>query len=288
MAVLIGHASQSETGTINGVPGDTGNEVVTRNWYNGTWGFVAIHPDESVREKIATAIEQACANSKIGYGQSDRNTLHTYAKAKSYDLSKITTKCNCDCSSLVNVAVVAAGKGTYGSNGWTTSTLQAQLKALGFEIVTSYLTSEIYCVRGAIYVRAGYHTVVALGNGTSYKTMLSKAGISTSSTIAVDGYWGTGTTTKAQEVYGTVQDGVISGQSTSNKKYHTNCQTSSWKYGSGGSLLIKAIQKSVGVSVDGYCGPDTIKAIQKLVGTTQDGYMGPNTVKAFQKYLNTK
>ena len=83
MSVLIGHASISEEGTINGTKGDNnGKEVCTRTWYSKPWEYMAIHPDPSVRERHAKAIEQACANNHIGYGQSDRNTLNTQAKAK--------------------------------------------------------------------------------------------------------------------------------------------------------------------------------------------------------------
>ena len=128
----IGHASISEKGTINGTKGDsTGREVCIREFYSKPWDFAAIHPNATVREKHAKAIEAACKNDNIGYGQSDRNTLNTLAKAVGYDLSRVG-KCNCDCSSLQNVAAVASGSGaTYGSNGWTTSTMKSALKALG-------------------------------------------------------------------------------------------------------------------------------------------------------------
>lgn len=192
MSVRIGHASISEKGTINGVKGDqTGGEVCIRSFYSKPWDYMAIHPDATVREKHAKAIEAACANDNIGYGQSDRNTLNTLAKAIGYDLSHVG-KCNCDCSSLQNVAAVASGASgaTYGSNGWTTSTIKAALQKLGYKIITdsTYLSSAAYCVRGAIYVKVSSHTVCGLDNGTSYKKALEKVGISsgTTSTLAVD------------------------------------------------------------------------------------------------------
>ena len=184
MSVRIGHASISEKGTINGVKGDqTGGEVCTRTFYSKPWDYAAIHPDAIVREKHAQAVESACANDNIGYGQNDRNTLNTLAKAVGYDLSRVG-KCNCDCSSLQNVAAVASGAGaTYGSNGWTTSTMKAALQKLGYKIITdaTYLANAKYCVRGAIYVRASSHTVCALDNGAEYKKTLKKAGISKTS-----------------------------------------------------------------------------------------------------------
>ena len=193
--VLIGHASISETGGINGAKGDsTGREVFTSAWYNKPWDFMAIHPDAKVREKHAKAIEDACANNYIGYGQADRNTANTEAKKVNYNISKIKTKCNTDCSALQNLAAVVSGaKGvTYGSNGWTTSTMKSALKTAGYIIIEdkSYLTSADYCVRGAIYVKSGSHTVCGLTNGDKASQTLNRAGISSGSTTS-------GTTTKA-------------------------------------------------------------------------------------------
>ena len=187
MSVLIGHASISENGTVNGSAGDqTGKEVCTRTWYSKPWDYIAIHPDANVREKHAKAIEQACANNNIGYSQygtKNRNTLNTEAKKVGYDLSKVGL-CNCDCSSLQNVAAVASGASgvSYGSNGWTTSTMKSALKSAGYKIITdsTYLKSADYCVRGAIYVKAGSHTICGLSNGSKYKQTLEKASASSS------------------------------------------------------------------------------------------------------------
>ena len=194
MSVLIGHASISEKGTTEGAKGDsTGKEVCTRTWYSKPWGYMAIHPDADVRERHARAIEQACANNNIGYGQSDRNTLNTQAKKVDYDLSRIKTKCNCDCSSLQNVAAVASGAQvvSYGSNGWTTSTMREALERAGYKIITdsSYLKSSAYCVRGAIYVTPGSHTVCGLSNGSKAAQTLSKAGAGSSGSSGSGAYY---------------------------------------------------------------------------------------------------
>lgn len=184
MSIRIGHASISENGTTSGKAGDqTGKEVCIREWYSKPWDYMAIHPDANVREKHAAAVEAACKNDNIGYnwfGESDRNSLYKLAKVANYDLSKVG-KCNCDCSSLQNVAAVASGSGaTYGSNGWTTSTMKAALKGLGYKIITSsaYLKDSAYCVRGAIYVKESSHTVCGLDNGSKASQTLSAAGIS--------------------------------------------------------------------------------------------------------------
>ena len=181
MSIRIGHASISENGSVNGAKGDsTGKEVCVRGWYSKPWDFMAIHPEAAVREKHAAAVEDACKNDNIGYGQGDRNTLNTLAKGVGYNLAAVG-KCNCDCSSLQNVAAVASGAAgvSYGSNGWVTSTMKVALKAAGYKIVTKrqYLDNAAYCVRGAIYVKASSHTVCGLDNGADYQKTLAEAGL---------------------------------------------------------------------------------------------------------------
>lgn len=53
-------------------------------------------------------------------------------------------------------------------------------------------------------------------------------------------------------------------------------------------MLVKAIQRKVGSTADGYFGVNTCKKMQKWLGTTQDGLVsGPSQmVKAFQTWLN--
>ena len=103
--------------------------------------------------------------------------------------------------------------------------------------------------------------------------------------LDVDGIAGFKTVKALQHILGTPVDGVISSQFTWLKKYHQALRTV--EYGYNGSDLVRAIQKTVGVSVDGQLGPDTIRAIQRRVGSHEDGYFGPNTVKALQTRLNT-
>ena len=247
-AVLIGHASISEKGTVNGAKGDsTGKEVCTRAWYSKPWDFMAIHPDAKVRERHAKAVEVACANNNIGYGQSNRNTLNTLAKAVGYDLSKVG-KCNCDCSSLQNVAAVASGaKGvTYGSNGWTTSTMKSALQSAGYKIITdsTYLKSADYCVRGAIYVKSGSHTVCGLTNGAKASQTLKKAGIISSNI--------TSTTTTSTISYSKTQ-------------------------------FIKDVQSVTGAKVDGIAGKETLSKTVTISKTKNNRHA---VVKPLQTYLN--
>lgn len=107
--------------------------------------------------------------------------------------------------------------------------------------------------------------------------------------LSVDGSWGPATTKALQKHYGTTTDGIISDQYAGNKKYLSACSITSWIFvwkTYHGSDVIKAMQKDLGVTVDGICGQETIKALQKKVGAYVDGYMGVKTVKAVQTWLN--
>ena len=116
--------------------------------------------------------------------------------------------------------------------------------------------------------------------------------------LAVDGKWGMTTTRKTQLVLGCkTVDGIVSGQLTSCKQYLQGCTTDSWKFvkvSKNGSVMVKAIQKLVGVKADGKMGKNTVKAMQKFLNKkgyscgTPDGYMGPKTIKAWQKYINSR
>ena len=88
-----------------------------------------------------------------------------------------------------------------------------------------------------------------------------------SHSITVDGYWGSATTKRLQEVYGTPVDGRISKP----------------------SLLVKTMQKRLGVKADGYRGAITYRAMQKALGTPVDGRLSSPSlmVKAMQKKLNS-
>lgn len=269
MAVLIGHASISEKGTIEGAKGDsTGKEVCTRTWYSKPWGYMAIHPDPDVRERHARAIEAACANNMIGYGQSDRNALNAQAKKVDYDLSRIKTKCNCDCSSLQNVAAVAAGAQgvSYGSNGWTTSSMRAALEKAGYKIIaaSTYLKSSAYCVRGAIYVKPGSHTVCGLSNGSKASQTLKKAGASGSSSsgsresrILKRGM--TGEDVKAMQ-----QDLIADG-------YSCGSCGADGEFGADTEAALEKFQADHGLEVDGKYGPISKAALE---GSSSSGSSG--------------
>lgn len=262
MAVRIGHASIDENGkATGGTAGDqTGKEVKISNWYNGSWDFMARAKEPAVAEKIAQACEGACNNPNIGYDQSGRNTLMTQARAVNFDLAKISTPCEADCSSFVSVCVRAAlGHDFYTGNAPTTSTLKKVLEATGaFEILTDskYLTSDKYLLRGDILDNPGKHTVMVLDNGTD----ADKSG--TTQTTATQAQSVTYNVPLPLLKKGSTRDSVkalqilLIGLGYSCGKYGADGD-----FGSGTENALKCFQKDNGLEVDGECGPKTWAAL---------------------------
>ncbi len=176
MAVYIGHASIDERGKANsGKAGDqTLKEVYKRTWYSKPWHTVFRPKSATVAEKIAKAMEQACANNNIGYDQYQRTTLYTQAKAKKWDISKVTTKCETDCSALVAVCCNAAGVTV--SKDMYTGNEKAVLTATGkFTVYTAakYVGGSDYLKRGDILLGNG-HTAIVLSNGSKVEVTAIK------------------------------------------------------------------------------------------------------------------
>ena len=172
MTVKIGHASIDENGNASGgVAGDqTGREVCIRTWYDKGWIYVIRPKRKEVAERIAKAMEQACANDNIGYDQYQRTTLFNQAKAHGWDLSKITKPCETDCSALVAVCVNAAGiavsKDIYTGNEKSALCNTGEFEALS---ASKYLNSDTCLKRGDILLSNG-HTAVVLSNGSATPT----------------------------------------------------------------------------------------------------------------------
>ena len=169
MSVMIGHAGSNEWGGVyGGNPGDqTGTEVFIRTWYNRPWNLMFRPKNAIVAEKIAVAMEQACANDNIGYNQNNRTTLYDAAKEKNWDISKITKKVDCDCSSLVAVCCNAAGLSVSKDN-WTGAQKDNLMKTGAFTMYSTnqYVAQADYLKRGDILLYEGHHTAIVLSNGS--------------------------------------------------------------------------------------------------------------------------
>lgn len=108
--------------------------------------------------------------------------------------------------------------------------------------------------------------------------------------LAVDGSWGPATTRRTQQFLKTTADGVVSNQPAANKPYLYSADTSTWEFKTdnydAGSAMVRALQKLIGATQDGWFGRQSVIAFQKFLGVAQDGSMGPETVRAWQTYLN--
>lgn len=251
--VKIGHASSDENKSAQGgIAGDqTGSEAKTQNWYNRSKGWSAVFRPKSstVAEKIAVAMEQACANNKIGYDQSQRTTLYTKAKEKNWNLSKITSNCECDCSSLVAVCVNAAGIAV--SKDMYTGNQKAVLKATGqFDVLTDskYLTYDKHLKRGDILLGTG-HTAVVLSDGDqSGNTLKGEKTVNIEMTVLKKGAKGEQVKTLQRLLLAMGYKLV----SASGKAYGVD-----GSFGGATELAVRAFQDDTGLAVDGSVGKAT-------------------------------
>ncbi|MFA1818989.1 N-acetylmuramoyl-L-alanine amidase [Virgibacillus oceani] len=106
--------------------------------------------------------------------------------------------------------------------------------------------------------------------------------------LTVDGKWGGATTGALQVALGTTVDDIISNQrrnSVTEAMYGNTVRFSN----SGGSMVIRALQKLIGATVDGLLGPQTIRLLQTYLGTTVDGVLSRPSmvVREMQRQLNS-
>ena len=263
--VRIGSARIDERGKISGgAAGDqTGGEVSVQDWYLHKKGWVVLRPmDPAVAERIASAMEKARANAKIGYDQAQRNTLYKAAAAVGFDPSKVTKNVETDCSALVRVCCAYAGIGLKDFN--TASEKTVLLGSGAFrQLADVYSTRPDYLRRGDVLVTKG-HTVVVLSDGAQAKQV----------TVTKAGYSGAFPTLPARGFY-QYGDGT---KNLNTSAHHTQ---------------IKRVQALVNwitggkIAVDGHYGVQTelaVRAAQKLLGEKADGKFGAKTLAAAKKY----
>lgn len=173
MTVKIGSARSNENGGINGgKAGDqTGGEVSTQNWYLHKKGWVVIRPKRAeAAEKIAKTMEDLCANNNFGYCQDHRLSGYNAAQAVSFEVAKVSSPVEIDCSEAVRICVMSAG--IHVADFYTGNEADV-LKATGeFGIITDSKVcgSSDYLQRGDILVtKTKGHTVVVLSNGPKAK-----------------------------------------------------------------------------------------------------------------------
>ena len=173
--VRIGHASIDERGKIKGgISGDqSGREVCIRSWYRHSKGWVVLRcKDPARQERIAEAMERACANEMIGYDQNQRDSLYHNVQSSGFDPSRTTKQVETDCSALVRVCIAYAFGADVVGNIRTVSQPETLVKSGHFEKLTNekYCGSSDYLLRGDILCTpVSGHTAVVLDDGERVK-----------------------------------------------------------------------------------------------------------------------
>lgn len=293
--VQISQASKDERGKYSGgQAGDqTGQELNTRSLWDNAWLSLIVWIDAGRGRECGQQALNAANNPMIGYDQSERNTILTAARAVDFDLSRVSTPCETDCSALGGTCGIAAGAPESiiyeGGNLCYTGNIAERFERTGLVKVYRGLSYNEILTRataGSILTSSG-HTVIVT-DGADLVT--SPSAPTTISGIYVDGQWGCATTRLTQVTLGTIADGIVSGQDRDDMiaVNRGGLESSSWKIGSGGSDMVAALQSLVGAKKDRYFGKESCLALQAFHGTTQDGYISPASecVKAHQRWLN--
>ena len=253
--IKIAHASISENNDAgrNGkaIAGDqTGKEVCVRNYYTPSygWGMVLRHPTEKIAYEAANIAQLLCASNKVGYDQTQRNTLHDEMKKYNYSVSDYLSNgrnTETDCSAFITLLFLCSGIKTleYITNAPTTLTMEKVFKAAGFEVLkqNKFLKSDQFLRKGDVLLTPGHHTAICIESGAR----------------AYD----------AQPVYPTVRRG-------------NNSPTVA-------TLQIHLNNLGYGLFVDGDFGIETYKAVidyQKKHNLDVDGIVGSKT---WQSILNS-
>lgn len=252
MAVLIGSARSSYGNTT---PGDQngGREVSTENWYLHSKGWVVLRAkNPEARERIAVAMERACANDDIGYDQSTRLTLFNNVKDFGFDPAKTTKKVNTDCSALVRVCVHYAGIEV---ENFITSNEVSKLMATGeFDKFSDdeHCKSSDHLLRGDILdTRTKGHTVVVLSNGAKSSEEIVSIAYKLGDRILRNGMDG--------EDVKELQTMLIT------LDYDCGVWGADGEFGDATEQAVEQFQYAHGCAVDGEVGPETLAALEKAM-----------------------
>jgi hypothetical protein len=183
-----------------GAAGDqTGEEWYLRSWYNRPWNCVLRYEkDANVGQKLAELGCAAALNNNIGYDQNERYTYWTQLQKVNYDPSKITTKCEADCSAGVIANTKAVGyllgiSALKNISATYTGDMRKAYKAAGFTVLTDskYLTGTAYLLPGDILLNDEHHTATNVTKGSKATTTTTTTTTATT-TVENNSYVGKG------------------------------------------------------------------------------------------------
>ena len=261
--VVIGSARSDENGkTTGGIAGDqTGKEVSTQSWYLHSKGWRVLRPiSAAAAAMIAACMQWACDNNKIGYDQNQRIALYNAAKPHAFDVRKVTTAVETDCSALVRVCCAYAGINLPDFNTATEASVLLSSGAFVELTDSKYTKQQDYLRRGDILVtKTKGHTVAVLSDG-------SKAGSEPVNTI-----YKLGDRILKNGMYGAdvreLQTMLIQ------LGYSCGSWGADGEFGDATELAVRKFQRDHNCEVDGEVGPETLAALTKALGTN-DGQTG--------------
>lgn len=268
MAVTIGSARSDERGKITGgKAGDqkSGKEVSTQNYYVHSKGWRVLRAKDAAKRKlIAQAMKAACANNKIGYDQSQRNTLYYRAQPYNFDPSKVASSCETDCSALVRVCCAFAG---IKLGDFNTSTEAKVLLASGaFEELKGekYTKSSAYLMAGDVLVtKTKGHTVIVLTDGSKAEGEPVSVSYKLGERILRNGNEG---------------EDVEDMQEYLNQLGY-NCGKVDGDFGDNTEMALVKFQKEHGLEADGEYGPKSHEALMKALDDGDKAVDNPKNVK---------
>lgn len=259
--VYVGSASIDENGQAHGgkAGNQSGKELRKKAYYVHTKGWRVFRANSpEVAAKIAECMSAAIANKHIGYDQYQRNTLYKAAEQYGFDVSKVTTNVECDCSALVRVCCAYAGI-TGLPEGFRTVNMPTNLKKTGaFTELTGdkYQRQSLYLGAGDILVtKTSGHTEVVLNNGAKYEGVVVTKTYTLGERTLVHGC--TGDDVKA------LQEALLS-LGFSLGKYGVDGD-----FGDCTELAVISFQKSRSLPADGKADAATIDALLAAVGNPQ-------------------
>ncbi len=262
MAVYVGSARIDENGkAYGGKAGDqTGKEVSKQKHYVHSKGWRVFRAkNRNVAVKIADAMEAACNNNKIGYNQWQRNTLYTQAEKVGFNVSKVATACETDCSALVRVCCAWAGIMGISAD-FRTGNMPEKLLATGAFVELKgdrYTGQSSYLGKGDILVtKSSGHTVVVLDDGPRYEGTIEVKQTALGDRLLKHGAEG--------EDVKTLQEYLIT------LGYDLGRWGADGDYGDATELAVTAFQKDARIDADGDYGPITHEALMRAMNALED------------------